>query len=93
MLRKMPFISIGGSSHDMALLRRQLRRDSRQSTPTALARTARRGSLDDSRILTFIDLSGNVVGVAATVGFAVGTAVKVAFAFVMIAVFAAAFLF
>ena len=33
------------------------------------------------------------VGVAATVGFAVGTAVKVAFAFVMIAVFAAAFLF
>lgn len=32
-------------------------------------------------------------GVAATIGFAVGTAVKVAFAFVMIAVFAAAFLF
>ena len=63
MLRKIPFISIGGSSHDMALLRRQLRRDSRQSTPTALARSARRGSLDDSRILTFIDLSGNVVGV------------------------------
>src|SRR5436190_5570674 len=31
--------------------------------------------------------------VAATIGFAVGTAVKVAFAFVMIAVFAAAFLF
>ena len=59
----MPFISIGGSSHDMALLRRQLRRDSRQSTPTALARSARRGSLDDSRILTFTDLSGNVVGV------------------------------
>jgi hypothetical protein len=47
----------------MALLRRQIRRDSRQSTPTALARSARRGSLDDSRILTFIDLSGNVVGV------------------------------
>jgi hypothetical protein len=47
----------------MALLRRQIRRESRQSTPTALARTARRGSLDDSRILTFIDLSGNVVGV------------------------------
>ena len=32
-------------------------------------------------------------GVAATIGFAIGTAVKVAFAFVMIAVFAAAFLF
>jgi len=32
-------------------------------------------------------------GVAATIGFALGTAVKVAFAFVMIAVFAAAFLF
>jgi hypothetical protein len=47
----------------MPILRRQIRRDSRQSTPTALARTARRGSLDDSRILTFIDLSGNVVGV------------------------------
>jgi hypothetical protein len=47
----------------MALLRRQIRRDSRQSTPTALARSARRGSLDDSRLLTFIDLSGNVVGV------------------------------
>ena len=47
----------------MALLRRQIKRDSRQSTPTALARTARRGSLDDSRILTFVDLSGNVVGV------------------------------
>jgi hypothetical protein len=44
-------------------MRRQTRRDSRQSTPTALARTARRGSLDDSRILTFIDLSGNIVGV------------------------------
>lgn len=47
----------------MALLRRQIRRDSRQSTPGALALSARRGSLDDSRILTFIDLSGNVVGV------------------------------
>jgi hypothetical protein len=47
----------------MSLLRRQIKRDARQSTPTALARTARRGSLDDSRILTFIDLSGNVVGV------------------------------
>jgi hypothetical protein len=47
----------------MSILRRQIRRDSRESTPTALARTARRGSLDDSRILTFIDLSGNVVGV------------------------------
>ena len=47
----------------MSILRRQIKRDSRQSTPTALARTARRGSLDDSRILTFIDLSGNVVGV------------------------------
>jgi hypothetical protein len=47
----------------MALLRRQIKRDSRQSTPTALARSARRGSLDDSRILTFTDLSGNVVGV------------------------------
>ena len=32
-------------------------------------------------------------GVAATIGFAIGTAVKVAFAFVMIAVVAAAFLF
>ena len=31
-------------------------------------------------------------GVAATIGFAIGTAVKVAFAFVMIAIFAAAFL-
>lgn len=47
----------------MAIMRRQTRRDSRESTPTALARTARRGSLDDSRILTFINLSGNVVGV------------------------------
>ena len=47
----------------MPTLRRQIRRQIRQSTPTALARTARRGSLDDSRILTFIDLSGNVVGV------------------------------
>ena len=47
----------------MPILRRQIKRDSRQSTPNALARTARRGSLDDSRILTFIDLSGNVVGV------------------------------
>ena len=32
-------------------------------------------------------------GLAATIGFAIGTAVKVAFAFVMIAIFAAAFLF
>ena len=32
-------------------------------------------------------------GFAATIGFAIGTAVKVAFAFVMIAIFAAAFLF
>lgn len=32
-------------------------------------------------------------GVAATIGFAIGTAVKVAFAFLMIAIFAAAFLF
>ena len=47
----------------MALLRRQIRRDSRHSTPGALALSARRGSLDDSRLLTFIDLSGNVVGV------------------------------
>ena len=47
----------------MALMRRQIRRDSRYSTPGALALSARRGSLDDSRILTFIDLSGNVVGV------------------------------
>ena len=47
----------------MPILRRQIRRDSKLSTPTALARTARCGSLDDSRILTFIDLSGNVVGV------------------------------
>jgi uncharacterized protein YqgC (DUF456 family) len=31
-------------------------------------------------------------GVAATIGFAIGTAVKVAFAFLMIAIFAAAFL-
>lgn len=47
----------------MALLKRQIRRDSRHSTPAALATSARRGSLDDSRILTFTDLSGNVVGV------------------------------
>jgi len=32
-------------------------------------------------------------GLAATIGFAIGTAVKVAFAFLMIAIFAAAFLF
>jgi uncharacterized protein YqgC (DUF456 family) len=32
-------------------------------------------------------------GVAATIGFAIGTAVKVAFAFVMIAIFVAAFVF
>ena len=32
-------------------------------------------------------------GIAATIGFAIGTAVKVAFAFVMIAIFAAAFVF
>jgi uncharacterized protein YqgC (DUF456 family) len=32
-------------------------------------------------------------GVAATIGFAIGTAVKVAFAFAMIAIFAAAFVF
>jgi uncharacterized protein len=32
-------------------------------------------------------------GVAATIGFAIGAAVKVAFAFVMIAIFAAAFVF
>jgi hypothetical protein len=32
-------------------------------------------------------------GVAATIGFAIGTAVKVGFAFVMIAIFAAAFIF
>lgn len=32
-------------------------------------------------------------GVAATIGFAIGTAAKVAFAFVMIAIFAAAFVF
>lgn len=32
-------------------------------------------------------------GLAATIGFAIGTALKVAFAFVMIAIFAAAFLF
>jgi hypothetical protein len=42
---------------------RQLRRQIRQTTPTALARSARRGSLDDSRLLTFVDLAGNVVGV------------------------------
>jgi hypothetical protein len=47
----------------MPLLRRQIRRDARHSTPAALARTARRGSLDDSRILTFTDLTGHVVGV------------------------------
>ena len=33
------------------------------------------------------------IDVAATIGFAIGTAVRVAFAFVMIAIFAAAFLF
>ena len=32
-------------------------------------------------------------GLAATIGFAIGTAIKVAFAFLMIAIFAAAFLF
>ena len=32
-------------------------------------------------------------GIAATIGFAIGTALKVAFAFVMIAIFAAAFVF
>ena len=32
-------------------------------------------------------------GVAATIGFAIGTAVKVGVAFLMIAIFAAAFLF
>jgi len=47
----------------MPILRRQIRRQIRQSTPTALARTARRGSLDDSRLLTFMDFAGNVVGV------------------------------
>jgi hypothetical protein len=62
MLRKIPS-SFWRFFDSMPILRRQVRRDSRQSTPTALARTARRGSLDDSRILTFIDLSGNVVGV------------------------------
>ena len=40
-----------------------LRRQIRQTTPAALARTARRGSIDDSRLLTFVDLAGNVVGV------------------------------
>jgi hypothetical protein len=52
----------------MPILRRQIRRDSRQSTRRRSARTARRGSLDDSRILTFIDLSGNVVGVVTQPG-------------------------
>jgi hypothetical protein len=28
-----------------------------------LARTARQGSLDDARLMTFVDLRGNVVGV------------------------------
>jgi hypothetical protein len=32
-------------------------------------------------------------GVAATIGFAIGAAIKVAFAFLMIAIFVAAFLF
>ena len=47
----------------MPTLRRQIRRQIRQSTPAALADTARCGSLDDFRLLTFSDLSGNVVGV------------------------------
>jgi len=47
----------------MTTLRRQIRQQIRQSTPAALARTARRGSLDDSRLLTFMDFAGNVVGV------------------------------
>jgi hypothetical protein len=47
----------------MPILRRQIRREIRQTTPTALARSARCGSIDDSRLLTFTDLAGNVVGV------------------------------
>lgn len=47
----------------MPILRRQIRREIRQTTPAALARSARRGSLDDSRLITFVDLAGNVVGV------------------------------
>ena len=47
----------------MPTLRRQIRKQIRQSTPAALANSARRGSLDDFRLLTFTDLSGNVVGV------------------------------
>jgi len=47
----------------MPILRRQIRKQIRQSTPAALANSARRGSLDDFRLLTFTDLSGNVVGV------------------------------
>jgi len=42
---------------------RQIRKQIRQTTPAALADTARRGSLDDFRLLTFTDLSGNIVGV------------------------------
>ena len=42
---------------------RTLRRRNRQTTPTALAMTARQGSLDDARLMTFVDLRGNVVGV------------------------------
>ena len=47
----------------MPTLRRQIRKQIRQTTPAALADTARRGSLDDFRLLTFTDLSGNIVGV------------------------------
>ena len=42
---------------------RQIRKQIRQTTPAALADSARCGSLDDFRLLTFSDLSGNVVGV------------------------------
>jgi hypothetical protein len=51
----------------MPILRRQIRREIRQTTPTALARSARCGSIDDSRLLTFTDLAGNVVGVVTQV--------------------------
>jgi hypothetical protein len=47
----------------MPILRRQIRREIRQTTPSALSDSARRGSIDDSRLITFVDLAGNVVGV------------------------------
>jgi hypothetical protein len=44
-------------------IQRLLRRQNRLTTPAALARTARCGSLDDARIMTFVDLRGTLVGV------------------------------